>query len=308
MPIKTSAGLPAIEVLERENIFSITSERAVSQDIRPLKIAIVNLMPTRQKTEVQLLRLLSNTPLQIEVSLVRLVTHEYKNTNEEYLERFYIPSTTLMAQRFDGLIITGAPVEKLDFAEVDYWKELCQVMDWAKEGVYSTLYLCWAAFAALFHHYGVPKRPLAEKLFGVFMNYKILYDDPLLRGLDDTFPIVQSRHTSISDEDIKKHDDLIVMAKGAETGITLIKSADNREVFMTGHLEYDTATLADEYWRDKAKGLEIALPKNYFPANNPSLPPQSYWRSSAHLFYANWLNYYVYQNTPYNFIDKKEKE
>lgn len=294
--------LPAIKVLETENIFAMSEERATAQDIRPLKIAIINLMPTRQRTEVQILRLLSNTPLQTDVSFVRMMEHNYKSTSSDYLEKFYITTSDMCSQKFDGLIITGAPLEQFEFEEIDYWGELCRIMDWARENVYSTLYLCWAAFAGLYHHYKIPRYLVEQKIFGVFMNYRITPNDPLLRGLDDTFPIPQSRHITIKESEILKHEDLIVMAKSLETGVSLVKSLDSREVFMTGHLEYDTDTLAAEYWRDKLKGLNIDVPQNYYPNNNTSLPPNSYWRSSAHLFYSNWLNYYVYQNTPYSWV------
>lgn len=301
MPIKIQSDLPACAILEKENVFAITEKRALTQDIRPLKIAIVNLMPTRETTETQILRLLANTPLQIEISLVRMVNHTYKNTNEEYLDKFYIPSSELFERKFDGIIITGAPVERLPFEAVDYWKELCDIMDYAKDNVFSSLYLCWGAFAGLYHHYGVPKQATENKLFGVFMNHRNTSNDPLLRGMDDTFPIPQSRHTTIYKKDINLHQELTILAESSEAGVTLVKSKDNREIFMTGHLEYDTNTLADEYWRDKEKGEKIELPRNYFPNNNSSLPPSSYWRSTAYLFFNNWLNYYVYQETPFNF-------
>lgn len=304
MPIKIPSDLPACSILEKENIFAITEKRALSQDIRPLKIAIVNLMPTKETTETQLLRLLANTPLQIEISLIRMENHNYKNTGTDYLEKFYIPSSKIFEKKFDGMIITGAPVEQYPFEDVDYWKELCSIMDYAKKNVYSTLYVCWGAFAGLYHLYNIPKYPLDKKMFGVFMNKRTTNNDPLLRGFDDTFPIPQSRHTTIYKKDVKNHPELTILAKSEEAGVTLIKSKTNREIFMTGHLEYDTETLASEYWRDKEKGAEIDLPKNYFPNSNPSLMPNSYWRSTAHLFYSNWLNYYVYQATPFNFTNE----
>lgn len=302
MPIKIKSDLPACSILEHENIFVITEKRALSQDIRPLKVAIVNLMPTRETTETQLLRLLGNTPLQIEISLIRMENHEYKNTGSDYLDKYYIPSSELFKNKYDGMLITGAPVEQLPFEQVDYWNELCKIMDYAKKNVYSTLYLCWGAFAGLYHLHGIQKRPLEEKLFGIFMNERATLNEPILRGFDDNFPIPQSRHTTVTEDDITVHPELSILAKSAEAGVTLIKSTDNREIFMTGHLEYDTNTLSNEYWRDKTKNLPINLPKNYFPNNNPSLPPSSYWRSTAHLLFSNWLNYYVYQETPYNFV------
>lgn len=301
MPIKIQSDLPACGILEQENVFVITEKRALTQDIRPLKLAIVNLMPTRETTETQLLRLLANTPLQIEISLVRMENHKYKNTGMEYLEKFYIPSSELFKRKFDGMIVTGAPVEQLPFEEVDYWKELCEIMDYARENVFSTLYVCWGAFAGLYHLHEIQKHATENKLFGIFMNSRTTINDPLLRGLDDTFPIPQSRHTTIYEDEVIVHPELTILAKSADAGVTVVKSNDNREIFMTGHLEYDTNTLADEYWRDKQKGLQISLPRNYFPNNNTSLPPSSYWRSTAHLLFNNWLNYYVYQATPFNF-------
>lgn len=302
MPIKIQSDLPACHILEKENIFVMTEKRAASQDIRPLKIAIVNLMPTKETTETQLLRLLGNTPLQIEISLVRMENHESKNTEAEYLDKFYIPSSEIFKQKFDGMLITGAPVEQIDFEDVDYWDELCKIMDYARKNVYSTLYLCWGCFAGLYHHYGVPKHALDRKMSGIFMNERVVEGEPLLRGFDDTFPIPQSRHTTLVKEDILKCPDLQILAESAEAGVTIIKSKDNREIFMTGHLEYDTMTLAQEYYRDTDKGMKVPLPKNYFPTNNVNRMPTSYWRATAHLFYSNWLNYYVYQATPFNFI------
>ena len=278
----------------------MTEHRAASQDIRPLKIAIVNLMPTKEVTETQLLRLLGNTPLQIDISLVRMEGHESKNTDTAYLDKFYIPSSELFTRKYDGMIITGAPVEQLDFEEVDYWKELCSIMDYAKKNVYSTLYVCWGAFAGLYHHYGVKKHGLERKMSGIFMNERCVEGEPLLRGFDDTFPIPQSRHTTLYKEDVLACKDLQILAESAEAGVTIIKSNDNREIFMTGHLEYDTLTLAEEYYRDIGKGMKVPLPKNYFPTNNLNRMPTSYWRATAHLFYTNWLNYYVYQQTPFD--------
>ncbi len=302
MPIKINSDLPAVANLEKENIFVMPENRASKQDIRPLKIAIVNLMPTKETTETQLLRLLANSPLQIEVSLVRMENHTSKNTDEQYLEKFYITSNELYNKKFDGMLVTGAPVEQIPFEEVDYWKELCGIMDYAKKNVFSTLYLCWGSFAGLYHLYGIPKYPLERKMSGIFMNQRCVKADPLMRGFDDTFPIPQSRHTTLKKEDILKCKDLIILAESAEAGVTIVKSKDNREIFMTGHLEYDTLTLAEEYYRDIEKGLNVPLPKNYFPTNNINRMPTSYWRATAHLFYSNWLNYYVYQETPYNFV------
>ena len=299
MPIKIQSELPACSILEKENIFVMTEKRASTQDIRPLKIAIVNLMPTKEVTETQLLRLLGNTPLQIEISLVRMENHQSKNTDDSYLDKFYIPSSEVFKHKFDGMIITGAPVEQLPFEDVDYWEELCQIMDYARKNVFSTLYVCWGSFAGLYHHYGIPKYPLERKLSGIFMNERSVEGEPLLRGFDDTFPIPQSRHTTLKKEDVLKVFDLTILAESAEAGVTIIKSKDNREIFMTGHLEYDTLTLAEEYYRDIGKGIKVPLPKNYFPTNNVNRMPSSYWRATAHLFYSNWLNYYVYQATPF---------
>ena len=304
MPIRINSNLPARKILEKENIFVMTEKRAAQQDIRPLKIAIVNLMPTKETTETQILRLLGNTPLQIDISLIRMENHESKNTHADYLNKFYIPSSRLFKQKFDGMIITGAPVEQIPFEDVDYWKELCSIMDYAKENVFSTLYVCWGSMAGLYYHYGVPKYPLEKKMSGIFMNERSTENEPLLRGFDDTFPIPQSRHTTIKKEDILKVPELEILAESAEAGVTIVKSKDNRQIFMTGHLEYDTMTLAEEFYRDTDKGMKVPLPKNYFPTNNVNRMPTSYWRSTAHLFYTNWLNYYVYQETPFNFTEK----
>ena len=300
MPIKIQSDLPACKILEQENIFVMTENRALHQEIRPLKIAIVNLMPTKEVTETQLLRLLGNTPLQIEISLVRMEDHKSKNTDSSYLDKFYIPSSEVFKNKYDGMIITGAPVEQMDFEKVDYWDELCSIMDYAKKNVYSTLYVCWGSFAGLYHNYGINKYSLERKMSGIFMNTRCTEGEPLLRGFDDTFPIPQSRHTTFRKEEITANPNLEILAESAEAGVTIIKSKDNREIFMTGHLEYDTLTLSQEYYRDIAKGMNVPLPKNYFPTNNVNIMPTSYWRSTAHLFYSNWLNYYVYQVTPFN--------
>ncbi|MCR5290190.1 MAG: homoserine O-succinyltransferase [Treponema sp.] len=301
MPVKIQSDLPARKILQQENIFVMTDERAMTQDIRPLKLAIVNLMPTKIATETQLLRLLSNTPLQVEISLVRMEHHVSKNTGEEHLEKFYIGSEELFKHNYDGMIITGAPVEQMPFEQVDYWQDLTKIMDYARKNVYCTLYICWGAQAGLYHHYGIQKQLLSKKLFGVFSNTRKTQADPLLRGFDDVFPIPQSRHTTIKYGDVASHDDLVILAQSLESGVSIVKSKDNRSVFITGHLEYDTNTLADEYWRDKGKNLPIDIPVHYFPDDNPEEQPCSSWRSTAHLFYSNWLNYYVYQETPYNF-------
>jgi homoserine O-succinyltransferase len=302
MPIKIKSDLPACTILEQENIFVMTEQRASSQDIRPLKIAIVNLMPTKIATETQLLRLLGNTPLQVEISLVHMEAHQAKNTGAEHLEKFYITSKEALKTKWDGMIITGAPVEQLAFEEVDYWQDLCAIMDHAKKNAFCTLHICWGSQAGLYHHYGIPKYDLDRKMFGVYQNQRLTVAEPLLRGFDDSFPSPQSRHTEVRREDIEKNSDLIVLAESKEAGILLIKSKDNRQIFITGHLEYDTETLGNEYWRDKNAGKPIEVPVNYFPSDDPNQAPLSTWRSHAHLFYSNWLNYYVYQETPFEFV------
>lgn len=302
MPIKIQSDLPARTTLENENIFVMTEKRAATQDIRPLKIAIVNLMPTKEATETQLLRLLGNTPLQIDISLVRMEEHESTHVSEEHLEKFYIPSSELFKHKYDGMIITGAPVELLPFEQVDYWDELCRIMAYAKENVFSTLYICWGAQAGLYYNYGIQKTPLSKKLFGILPNKRAVKSDPLMRGFDDEFPVPTSRHTTVDRKLIENEKDLIILAQNTEGEVTLSKSKDNRSIFMMGHLEYDTDTLSHEYWRDKNKNLPIDLPQNYFPNNDSEQKPHNSWRSTAHLFYSNWLNYYVYQETPYNLV------
>lgn len=302
MPIKVQSDLPARTILENENIFVMTEKRAATQDIRPLKIAIINLMPTKEATETQLLRLLGNTPIQIDISLVRMENHESTHVNGEHLEKFYIPSSEIFKHKYDGMIITGAPVEQMPFENVDYWEELCKIMDYAKKNVYSTLYICWGAQAGLYHNYNIPKTPLSEKLFGIFPNKRTVKSDPLMRGFDDIFPVPTSRHTTVERSFIEKEKDLIILAENTKGEVTLSKSRDNRSIFMMGHLEYDNDTLSHEYWRDKNKNLPIKLPENYYPENNPEKVPLSTWRSTAHLFYSNWLNYYVYQETPYDMV------
>lgn len=300
MPIKIQSDLPARLVLEKENIFVMTENRASKQDIRPLKIAIVNLMPTKETTETQLLRLLGNTPLQIDISLVRMEKHESTHVSGEHLEKFYIPSSDIFKNKYDGMIITGAPVEQLPFEDVDYWSELCQIMDYAKKNVFSTLFICWGAQAGLYHNYGIEKFALDKKAFGIFENHRVVESEPLLRGFDDFFPVPTSRHTSVKRNLILNEKKLQVLAENQDAEITLTKSNDNRLIFMMGHLEYDTETLSKEYFRDKEKGLNIDVPLNYFPDDDSSKKPKNSWRSTAHLFFSNWLNYYVYQETPYD--------
>lgn len=303
MPIKIDENLPARSVLERENIFVMTEERASKQEIRPLDIAIINLMPTKIATETQLLRLLGNTPLQINIHLVEMEGHVSKNTSSDHLERFYVSSSEILKNKYDGMIITGAPVEQMPFEQVDYWDELCRIMDYAKNNVYSTLYICWGAMAGLYHFYGIPKYSVSKKFSGIYKSTLVDPYEPLLRGFDDYFPVPTSRYTLIKSEDILCAKNLKLLAMNEETGLTIAKSTDNRSIFMTGHLEYDAETLETEYKRDLDKGLDIQMPKNYFPDDNPKNKPPSTWRSTAHLFYSNWLNYYVYQETPYNLDD-----
>ena len=303
MPIRIQADLPAIEVLESENIFVMTHERANLQDIRPLKIAILNLMPTKIETETQLLRLLGNTPLQVDVELLHPATHVSKNTSSYHLNTFYKTFADVKDQKFDGLIITGAPVEKLPFEEVDYWDEMCQIMEWSKENVYSVLHICWGAQAGLYYHYGIPKRQLPEKLFGVFLH---TVEDPnfiLFRGFDDEFWVPHSRHTTVLREDIEAVPELKILSSSPEAGVYAVKTDQGRQIFLMGHAEYDRDTLRNEYMRDLAAGAAIQIPKNYFPDDDPSRKPVVNWRSCAHLLYSNWLNYFVYQTSPYNIRD-----
>ena len=301
MPIKIDSELPAKKVLESENIFVMDEERAAHQDIRPMKIAILNLMPLKQQTEAQLLRMLSNTPLQIEVTLIAPESYESKNTSQEHLLAFYTTFEEVKTQKFDGLIITGAPVEQMEFEEVAYWEELTQIMDWTKTHVTSTFHICWGAQAGLYYHYGVQKRELEQKLFGVY-NHDV--KDPhcnLLRGFNDEFLVPHSRYTTVDVADILEHKELVLLSEIEEAGAGayLVMSEDGRQIFVTGHSEYDADTLKQEYLRDRDKGLDTALPENYFPNDDESKEPTATWRAHAHLLYSNWLNYYVYQVTPY---------
>lgn len=302
MPIKVSDSLPAIEILNNENIFVITETRALTQDIRPLEIAVLNLMPTKIETETQLLRVLGNTPLQINVQFINTKTHESKNTSKSHIETFYKTFDDIKDSKFDGLIITGAPVEKMAFEEVDYWKELCEIMEWSKTNVTSTFHICWGAQAALYYHYGVPKYEVPEKVFGVF-PHKVVPEKKhkmLLRGYDDVFYVPQSRHTEVREEDINKVPALEILAKSDESGVYIVTDRNERRFFITGHSEYDSHTLKNEYDRDVAKGLDIKVPVNYFPDDDPTKEPIVSWRAHANLLYSNWLNYYVYQTTPYD--------
>ncbi len=300
MPVKIPAALPAAKILTEENIFVMDDTRAMTQDIRPLKIAILNLMPTKEVTETQLLRLLGNTPLQIEVTLLTMASHQSANTSKEYLDAFYRTFDSIKGQKFDGLIITGAPVENLPFEEVDYWQELTGILDWSRTHVFSTLHICWGSQAALYYHYGIGKHRLDEKAFGIFWHRVLNPTHKLVRGFDESFLAPHSRHTTIHKEDIERVPDLELLAESDEAGVYLVASRDGRSVFVSGHSEYDADTLAREYRRDVAKGMNIDVPKNYFPDNNPEHYPPVLWRAHANLLFVNWLNYFVYQETPYD--------
>ncbi|MGI6690578.1 MAG: homoserine O-acetyltransferase MetA [Christensenellales bacterium] len=300
MPIKIPDKLPATEVLQNENIFVMTERRALTQDIRPLRILLLNLMPTKIQTETQLARLLGNTPLQVELELMHTNTHKSKNTSQEHLLSFYKTFDEVRHEKFDGLVITGAPVEHMPFEEVEYWQELCDIMEWSKTHVFSTFHICWGAQAALYYHYGINKYPLDKKLFGVF-PHRVEYKNPILfRGFDDIFMVPHSRHTTILREDIEKVPEIKILASSEEAGIYALMTERGQQVFITGHSEYDPDTLKNEYLRDKNAGLPIELPKNYFPRDDDTLPPQNSWRAHANLLYMNWLNYFVYQITPFN--------
>ncbi|MBE5765657.1 MAG: homoserine O-succinyltransferase [Clostridiales bacterium] len=301
MPVKVPNNLPAVQVLQNENIFVMTEERASMQDIRPLRIAILNLMPTKEVTETQLLRVIGNTPLQVEVTLLRTATHLSRNTSTQHLEAFYKTFEDVRNEKFDGLVITGAPVEQMEFEEVNYWNELTQIIDWAEEHVFSTFYICWAAQAGLYYHYGVRKYPLEKKCFGVFEHRVLLPGHPLMRGFDSVFFAPHSRHTEVRSEDIATVDNLDVLAASADAGMYIAASPRGKRVFVTGHSEYDPNTLRLEYERDVNKGLEIEVPKNYFPDDDPTKPPCVRWRAHSNLLFQNWLNYCVYQETPYDY-------
>ena len=300
MPIKISNELPAKSFLEQENVFVMTEDRANAQDIRPLKILILNLMPTKIATETQILRLLSNTPLQVDIELMQTVTHVSKNTSQEHLTKFYKSFDEVKHEKFDGMIVTGAPVEQMEFEEVDYWNELCEIFEWAKTNVYSTFYICWGAQAGLYYHYGLKKYPLKEKMFGIFEHRPLDLYHPLMRGIDEKYFVPQSRHTEIRMEDIAKIKDLQVLSYSPDSGVHLLSDMDCRNFFSTGHSEYDADTLATEYFRDKNKGLDIKIPYNYFPDNDTTKKPPITWRSTGILLFTNWLNYFVYQRTPYD--------
>lgn len=300
MPIKIDNTLPARHTLENENIFVMTETRAQTQDIRPLRILLLNLMPTKIETETQLLRLLSNSPLQLEITLLQTATHVAKNTSAEHMLAFYKTFDQIRDERFDGFIITGAPVERLAFEQVDYWQELCTILEWSKKNVYSTFHICWGAQAALYYHYGIPKYPLEQKMFGVFPHRSLDTFHPLMRGLDDVFYVPHSRHTEIRRGDIARVKDLQILSFSDMAGVHLVADMDCRCFYATGHGEYDRETLAAEYFRDVNKGLPIAVPYNYFPQDDPRQTPVVSWRGTANQLFANWLNYFVYQKTPYD--------
>ncbi|MGN0523328.1 MAG: homoserine O-succinyltransferase [Eubacterium sp.] len=300
MPIRIDNELPAKQNLEIENIFVMSNMRADTQDVRPLRIIILNLMPTKEETETQLLRLLSNTPLQVDVEFLQVATHKAKNVSKSHLDKFYYTFNEIKDNRYDGMIITGAPVEHLEFEQVDYWEELCEIMEWSKKNVYSTYYICWAAQAGLYYHYGIQKHPLNKKMFGIFPHRSLDDTHPLMRGLDDVYYVPHSRHTTVKRQDIAQVKDLQILSYSDISGVHIVADMDCRKFFVTGHSEYDRDTLAKEYYRDKGKGLEIDLPFNYFPNDDENLVPNMIWRGTANLLMNNWLNYFVYQKTPYD--------
>ena len=300
MPICIPNELPAAKTLKEENIFVMDAHRAATQDIRPLQIALLNLMPTKIDTETQLARLLSNSPLQVELELLSSETHVSKNTPQQHMLAFYRHFKDVRSRRFDGLIITGAPVEQMPFEEVEYWGELCEIMEWSKTHVHSTFHICWGAQAGLYYHYGIEKVPLPEKMFGIFPHIVERRSNMLFRGFDDTFMVPHSRHTTVRREDIERVPGLKILASSPEAGVYAISTENGRQIFITGHSEYDPRTLEKEYLRDKNLGLPIAVPKNYYPGDDDTQPPMVTWRSCAHLLYANWLNYFVYQTPPYD--------
>lgn len=302
MPIKIPNNLPAVDILAKENIFVMKESRALSQDIRPLKFVIVNLMPTKIETETQLLRLISNTPLQIEVTLLKMDTYKSKNVSEEHMETFYKTFDDIKDERFDGMIITGAPIETLDFEDVIYWEEIMKIMEWSKKHVFSVLHICWGAQAGLYYHYGIKKYQLNKKIFGIFpIKLEERYENnELFRGFDEIFNMPHSRHTKIEENDILKETELEILAKSDEAGVSIIRSNDKRKIFLTGHLEYDRFTLAKEYERDVSQNKKIDVPFNYYPEDDPTKKPIFNWKAHANLLFVNWINHYVYQETPYN--------
>lgn len=300
MPIRIPDTLPAKTTLEGENIFVMDEGRAVRQDIRPLKIVLLNLMPKKIETETQILRLLSNTSLQVDIELLQMASHVSKNTPQEHLLNFYKTFGEIKENKYDGLIITGAPVELLNFPQVDYWEELCQIMEWTKTHVYSTMHICWGAQAGLYYHYGIPKRQLNQKMFGIFPHRVLAPKHQLVRGFDEIFFVPHSRHTTVSERDIRERPELEILTSSDIAGVHIVASKNHRQFFVTGHSEYDRDTLANEYRRDLKKGLNIEVPYNYFPGDNPQNRPPFIWRSHANLLFSNWLNYFVYQQTPYD--------
>ncbi len=306
MPIKIPDNLPAVKTLESENIFVMTEKRAITQDIRPLKILILNLMPKKIETETQFARLLGNSPLQVEMELIHTSTHQSKHVAEEHLLAFYKTFDDVKEQNFDGMVITGAPVEHLPFEEVEYWQELCEIMEWSKTHVHSVFHVCWGAQAGLYYHYGIEKHAVPEKLFGVFPHQVEYKASMLFRGFDDTFMVPQSRHTTVLREDVEKQPALKILASSERTGVYAITTKNGRQIFITGHSEYDADTLKNEYLRDLAQGKPIKVPENYFPSDDANKEPLVSWRGHAHLLFSNWLNYFVYQSTPYD-IEKVQK-
>lgn len=300
MPIKIDDALPSKKILESENIFVITNKFAARQEIRPIKIIILNLMPIKSETETHLLRLLSNSPIQVDIELLQMVSHKSINTSSEYLNKFYKTFNNIKALKYDGMIITGAPVETLDFEQVDYWKELCNVMEWSKHNVYSSFHICWGAQAALYYHYSIPKTVVNNKISGVYQQKVIDIYNPLVRGFDEIFSMPHSRYSNIDTINILKNKDLNIIANSKEVGASIISNKNGRQIFITGHLEYQKETLANEYFRDIKRGLNPLIPKNYFPQNDPSKSPIMSWNSHANLLFSNWLNYFVYQATPYD--------
>ena len=307
MPIMIPDNLPAFSTLEAENIFVIPDDRAIHQDIRALKIAILNLMPNKITTETQLLRLLSNTPLHVDIDLIQMESHVSKNTSQEHMLKFYKNFDDVKDNLYDGLIITCAPVEQMDYEQVDYWEELCRVFEWSKTNVFSTIHICWGAQAGLYYHYGIPKYALDEKIFGIFKHHIDYPQSLILKGFGDAFHCPHSRHTEVRRQDIEKVSDLIILAESYEAGIQLVSDKAERNFYLMGHWEYDRETLSEEYFRDIDKGLNIKLPYNYFPDDNPNEKPLFKWSCSANLMYANWLNYCVYQRTPFDLNELKNK-
>ena len=308
MPIKIPDNLPAVKTLESENIFVMTENRAITQDIRPLRILVLNLMPKKIETETQFARLLGNTPLQVEMELIHTKSHQSKNVAEEHLLAFYKTFDDIKDQKFDGMIITGAPVEHMPFEEVEYWQELCEIMEWTKTHVHSAFHVCWGAQAGLYYHYGIQKQEVASKMFGVFPHRVEYKQSILFRGFDDMFMVPQSRHTTVLRSDIEKVTDLKILASSDKTGVYAVSTKNGKQIFITGHSEYDADTLKNEYLRDLSQGKPIAIPENYFPENDPTLPPIVSWRGHAHLLFSNWLNYFVYQSTPYDIKKVEERE